>query len=560
MSKLSVLQRKARELLQRGEWNAALHELQRIAALEPNNPGVPNSIGDVYLRKGDIATACEHFENAIRLYAALGLHNNAVALCRKVMRLGPARLEVRFHLARLRMEQGLRAEGAAVFEEYLEHCKPSGEALQKFETRCQEIVEAFPDVAPVGKILEKLEGLGAYVSAFKMVQRLAQRAADSGQEASARRYTEKMRTLRVLVENSGGLDSIMDAPAPEAASAADTSSAATVVDPSLAAGIVPGLDAVLAAGSEDFGPETPLEVLVPDPTVVNVDAPPDTAAPDLEIPDAPALSDLLQASIDVPADAEAGTDADADAASAEYELPETSFTDIAELFRDALPAAHAAPAPVPPPRTAATPDAAPQAPPPRRPSPAAPAANEPPPAWPHVETGGEMVEYQLGSHPESPRNPVWIPDTFTGDAAAGSTSGQTHDLEEVIDTFRVQMARALGDDGPARYDLGVAYFEMGLYNEALAEFEAAATHPSTRVRSLEMMAICLGRQGRHAEVVQLLQSVLRDANGSGALGLRYNLGLAYQALGRNDEARAQFQSVAQVDRGFRDVLTRLQSP
>jgi len=111
VSKLSAHQRKARELLQQGEWNAALLELQRIAALDPNNPAVHNSIGDVHLRKDDVATACEHFETAISLYASLGLHNNAVALCRKVIRLGPERLEVRFQLARLRMEQGLRAEG-----------------------------------------------------------------------------------------------------------------------------------------------------------------------------------------------------------------------------------------------------------------------------------------------------------------------------------------------------------------------------------------------------------------------------------------------------------------
>ena len=532
-------QRKARELLQLGDWDAALVQLQRIAALEPNNPGVHNSIGDVYLRKADIANACGHFETAIRLYAALGLHNNAVALCRKVIRLGPARPEVRFHLARLRMEQGLRAEGAAVFEEYLEHTKPSGEALETFEARCQEIVEAFPDVAPVGKILEKLESLGAYVSAFKMVQRLAQRAADSGQEASARRYTEKMRTLRVLVENAGGLDRIADAPAPEAASDVAASSAGTVLDPSLVAGIVPALDTVLGGGAEGSVPEPQLEALAPEPSVVNLGAPPEPAVPELEIPDAPALSDLLQPEIDAPAEATAST--------AEYELPDTSFKEIVELLGTELSA------PAPAPRFAAPPPA-----PPERPSPAAPAENEPPLIWPNDETSGELVEYRLGAPPEPPRSPVWIPDTFTGDPSAGSTSGQTHDLEEVIDTFRVQMARALGDDGPARYDLGVAYFEMGLYNEALAEFEAAAAHPSTRVRSLEMMAVCLGRQGRYTEVVQLLQPVLRDANGSGALGLRYNLGLAYQALGRNDEARAQFQSVAKVDRGFRDVLARLQ--
>jgi tetratricopeptide (TPR) repeat protein len=134
------------------------------------------------------------------------------------------------------------------------------------------------------------------------------------------------------------------------------------------------------------------------------------------------------------------------------------------------------------------------------------------------------------------------------------------DLESVIDSFREQMARALDGDGAARYDLGVAYFEMGLYNEALAEFEAAARCPGLEVQSYEMLAACLLATGRHAEVVELLVPVLA-ADGHaprGRLGLQYSLGQAYEALGDAEQARRCFEEVALVDIEFKDIQVRLQ--
>ena len=121
MSKLTTHQRKARDLIQREDWDGALSELQRVLSVDANNPALHNQIGDVYLRKDDIEQACDHFELAVDLYSTLGLQNNAVALCRKVVRLAPTRVDVRYNLSRLRMDQGLRSDAAAAFADYLEH-------------------------------------------------------------------------------------------------------------------------------------------------------------------------------------------------------------------------------------------------------------------------------------------------------------------------------------------------------------------------------------------------------------------------------------------------------
>jgi len=106
----------------------------------------------------------------------------------------------------------------------------------------------------------------------------------------------------------------------------------------------------------------------------------------------------------------------------------------------------------------------------------------------------------------------------------------------------------------------VAYFDMGLYNEALAEFEAAATSPGLEVQSFEMLAQCLLQTGRHAEVVELLVPVVAAEGHAprGKLGLQYCLGLAYEALEDHGQARRFFEEVALVDVDFKDVQSRLE--
>ncbi|MFQ5601381.1 MAG: hypothetical protein ACE5G2_12625, partial [Candidatus Krumholzibacteriia bacterium] len=258
---------------------------------------------------------------------------------------------------------------------------------------------------------------------------------------------------------------------------------------------------------------------------------------------------------------------DPDAGIAEYELPETSLEEVAGLLR----AEEIQGQPPEEPTAAASHSAHPE--PVTTPAPESPWVASVPPE--PVSPAGEvppsdpqpLAPAPTGNWREDVQGaPVWIPDAFTPleapERPEENENGQVHELEDVIDTFREQMARALGDDAAARYDLGVAYYEMGLYNEALAEFEAAVRCDGFQEQSLEMMAACLAMQGRHAEIVELLSPVLESEprTSSRRLGLRYSVGVALEVLGHPEEARRHFEEVALVDIGFKDVQARLQRP
>jgi len=607
MSKLSAYQRKARDFIQREDWQNALGELERMLGLDGSNPTLHNQIGDVYLRRERIDSACEHFERAIELYAMVGLHNNAVALCKKVMRLRPGRHELRYRLARLRLDQGFRSEAALFFGDWLDHVMPQGEHVEVLETRCREISELLPEDAPVGKMLEKLEAAASYACALEIVQRFARAATEAGNDAVARRYTEKMRSLRVLVERNGGLDLLHGSPgaAPEAPAAL----------PALDALALPrDVDAVADEARIEAAPE-PVSVLhALDHALVDLSAPalddgvgsetarwkvPEATAPVWNLDDAGTTAEAtpgVEHRFDLARenDKEVSPFASpmqplvADSAAepaTEYEISESaSFEDLAAFLDPAHGDDVAHPAASwnesaswsPP---ALVPEA--ELPQPLLPPPAArwespPARLEPPantslvPSWSvsdlvpsAAEPWSEVPEPGTSGWVESLRHsPVWIP---TGDALNGPDASAPHagvhmELESVIDSFREQMSRALDGDGGARYDLGVAYFEMGLYNEALAEFEAASRCPGLEVQSIEMLAACLQETGRHADVIDLLIPVIAAEGHAprGRIGLLYALARAFEALGDAIQARRYFLEVARADVGFKDVRSRLE--
>ena len=49
------------------------------------------------------------------------------------------------------------------------------------------------------------------------------------------------------------------------------------------------------------------------------------------------------------------------------------------------------------------------------------------------------------------------------------------DLEEIIDEFKAGVSNTIsGEDHESHYDLGMAYMEMGLHDEAIQEFQIAS--------------------------------------------------------------------------------------
>ncbi len=112
-------------------------------------------------------------------------------------------------------------------------------------------------------------------------------------------------------------------------------------------------------------------------------------------------------------------------------------------------------------------------------------------------------------------------------------------------------------DYEAHYTLGVAYKNMGLYEEAKEEFQVSANGETFYLDSWLMTALCFKEQRHLAQAISGLEAVLSDPRCQGAKGqaIRYELGLLYEAEAQWGKAAATFQSIP----SFHDVPQRLEA-
>jgi len=117
--------------------------------------------------------------------------------------------------------------------------------------------------------------------------------------------------------------------------------------------------------------------------------------------------------------------------------------------------------------------------------------------------------------------------------------------------------RSLSEEECAtRFELGVALRDMGLFTEALDELRLAASGEPQFLQAGRVIAICLKEQGLTREAIKQLEQLLADprAQGDRASPVIYDLGLLYEAEGREDSAQQMFARIPT----FQDVPQRLE--
>lgn len=105
------------------------------------------------------------------------------------------------------------------------------------------------------------------------------------------------------------------------------------------------------------------------------------------------------------------------------------------------------------------------------------------------------------------------------------------------------------------YQLGSAYQQMGLTEEAIQELEVSLNGTEWFVESCRLLAQCFKQQGRGQEAVSYLERAMADARAEGESGMlvRYDLGLLYEAEGYSEQALQVFSTI----QSFRDVPERM---
>lgn len=139
-----------------------------------------------------------------------------------------------------------------------------------------------------------------------------------------------------------------------------------------------------------------------------------------------------------------------------------------------------------------------------------------------------------------------------GDLAEG------HAIKSVVAAFRQGIEEQVSpEDFETHYNLGIAYKEMGLVDEAIGEFQFAAKSGEFFTRCCSMLGICFQEKGMTDLAIKWCDRGLEKAEeGEGeeiALGLRYDLAVLCQHSGDSQRALELFTAVYGVDAAYRDV-------
>lgn len=134
------------------------------------------------------------------------------------------------------------------------------------------------------------------------------------------------------------------------------------------------------------------------------------------------------------------------------------------------------------------------------------------------------------------------------------------DVESVFAQFKKGVAEQIApDDSETHFDLGIAYKEMGLIEDAVSEFELAAKSKKRACTALTMVGMCHVERGNPQLAITYFERALETEQHGPAeeLALAYELGSAYEQVGALDKALTAFETVAARDRTFRGVAARL---
>lgn len=595
----------ALELKKQPEKALALYQqlLSEHGGTDDVDVALRNRVGDLHLRVGQIDEAIHLFEKSADEYALSGFLNNAIALCNKILRQRPGHVPTLRRLARFSAEKGMVVDAQRHYlsvAEALEKLGQHGEALKalsEFAELSPEdvhvrsvVVEQLlragrkPDALPHLTVLHRLHVVGGRPDEAEGVAQVAREIDENWVPESEQDHSRKRNDPSlVLIDSDDDFGALETSPMlggdlsrPESNASLEglelTAPAGVEFDPMPTSGTLDGFeatsfDAPEAAADADALPDgddaesgLPDGVASSEVEFLDIDMAPEPAPLAFPLPPRPTPLSMPA----IPAEPHAFT---ADA------LPELDMSDgedvpsfgtIETNSFEALPLTGFANSgfavnepPALPMLDAVLPDVEEPVVPVAADVPVPQAAPEPPvrrkrPTPTYVNLSDILHD---DDEPESARMTIGEPKQ-TGDHEA--------DFRHILQEFRDGIERTIpSDDADSHFDLGIAFREMGLIDDAIAEFQTASRSRLKRVESIEALGGCFLDKQDPATARSLLLRALDEpsvANSDDTLrGVLYLLGLASEALGARDDGLRYYQRVYAVDIRFRDVAARIQT-
>jgi tetratricopeptide (TPR) repeat protein len=177
----------AEKLVQKGKYEQAIREYEKILKKFPEDTTIINRVGDLYGRVGQLQRAVELYEEIADHFTRDGFTTKAIAILKKIQRLDPQRLDIFERLAGLYFDQGLMIEAKREYQILADWYVKNGELEKAIEAH-EKLVDLDPsNHVSALRLADLLLRRGEVTSALKVYERLGQMLLDAGKLDEAER-------------------------------------------------------------------------------------------------------------------------------------------------------------------------------------------------------------------------------------------------------------------------------------------------------------------------------------------------------------------------------------
>jgi tetratricopeptide (TPR) repeat protein len=115
------------------------------------------------------------------------------------------------------------------------------------------------------------------------------------------------------------------------------------------------------------------------------------------------------------------------------------------------------------------------------------------------------------------------------------------------------------DDYATRYELGIAYKEMGLFEEAINEFKYASQDTGLKFICNNLIGICFRDLGQQEEALKLFREILSDKSidNNSKAAIYYDIALTYEQIRNYSEALKNYSNVRSLNPDFPDLSLKM---
>jgi tetratricopeptide (TPR) repeat protein len=531
----------AQKFIAKGQLDRAIRDYEQIVTLDSCDIRDRQKLAELLVRVGRKEDAIAEYETISNKYASSHFYLKAIAVHKQIQKLDPANINLTLALASLYERQGLIGNALAEYNMAVNYYLDTGSLAEAIDVIEKMLAADFENLNTHLKCAETYFSAGLSDKAYESFMQLAHLLRKSGDESAFNRVCDRVRNLYpdkkdfALDFQLEGSETFGERKRPEMLIATEESWELVEERP-------------LYAGAET----------IPALKDVPFSAEPLSPPPDMTWEEEIDLALLEDEGVNVYSD-DAGGDPDAmesaeellqqDGIAVSAEISALGEIGLSETFGQPEGELEGAPA------KAGISDAG---------------GAQPEPAdltEIEMEIEGTAISSMGWLEDSAQLKPVeaGIDEAATGEAGEAMPpfpprKRQPNDLAGQFNDFKKGVDKQLDKgDTEAHYNLGIAYKEMGLFDAALAEFQAASIDPQRRIDSLTLEGICLRDMGSCDKAEEVFTETLLEQRLTveEKVSLKYELAFLYEKMSREEDALRLYRQVRAENPGFRDSAKKI---